>query len=95
MYEKYQNDITLFTLEDIKILINYYTEHPLFSEIKTSKGYSIIQKIIYKLVIKEYNKDEEVFWIDSLKLIDIFDVLIDKMDYENYIDIFFNTGDES
>ena len=41
------------------------------------------------------NKDEEVFWIDSLKLIDIFDVLIDKMDYENYIDIFFNTGDES
>ena len=41
------------------------------------------------------NKDDEVFWIDSLKLIDIFDVLIDKMDYENYIDIFFNTGDES
>lgn len=41
------------------------------------------------------NKDEEVFGIDSLKLIDIFDVLIDKMDYENYIDIFFNTGDES
>ena len=41
------------------------------------------------------NKDEEVFWIDSLKLIDIFDVLIDKMDYENYIDIFFNTGDEN
>ena len=41
------------------------------------------------------NKDDEVFWIDSLKLIDIFDVLIDKMDYENYIDIFFNTGDEN
>ena len=66
MYEKYQNDITLFTLEDIKILINYYTEHPLFSEIKTSKGYSIIQKIIYKLVIKEYNKDEEVFKYDEM-----------------------------
>ena len=40
------------------------------------------------------NKDEEQFKIDTLKLIDIFDLLIDKMDYENYIDLFFNTGDE-
>ena len=40
------------------------------------------------------NKDEEIFLIDSLKLIEIFDVLIDKLDYENYIDLFFNTGDE-
>jgi hypothetical protein len=29
-----------------------------------------------------------------MKLIEIFDLLIDKMDYENYIDLFFNTGDE-
>ena len=41
------------------------------------------------------NKNEEVFWIDSLKLIEVFDVLIDKMDYENYIDLFFNMGDEN
>ena len=40
------------------------------------------------------NKDEEIFWIDSLKLIEIFDILIDKMDYEYYIDLFFNTDDE-
>ena len=40
------------------------------------------------------NKDEEIFWIDSLKLIEIFDILIDKMDYEYYIDLFFNTDEE-
>ena len=40
------------------------------------------------------NKDEKEFKIDSLKLIEIFEILIDRMDYENYIDLFFNTGDE-
>ena len=41
------------------------------------------------------NKDEEVFMIDSIKLIEIFDLLIDKMDYEYYIDLFFNIGNEN
>lgn len=29
-----------------------------------------------------------------MKLIEIFDLLIDKMDYEYYIDLFFNTEDK-
>ena len=40
------------------------------------------------------NNDRAVFWIDSMKLIEIFDLLIDKMDYEYYIDLFFNTEDK-
>ena len=40
------------------------------------------------------NKEEETFWIGSDKLIDILELLIDKMDYEYYIDLFFNSEEE-
>ena len=40
------------------------------------------------------NKEEETFWIDSDKLIKILELLIDKMDYEYYIDLFFNDEEE-
>ena len=40
------------------------------------------------------NKEEETFWIDSDKLLEILDLLIDKMDYEYYIDLFFNNEEE-
>jgi hypothetical protein len=64
-YEKHHNDITTCSNDDIKILINLFIEHPLFSDMKTSKGYSIIKKTIYKLKIIEHNKDEEVYKYDE------------------------------
>ena len=60
LYNKYQNDINLFSKDDLNILINYLMEHPLFLEIKNTKGYFIIKKIIYNLQIKEFQKGENV-----------------------------------
>ena len=87
---------SIFQPENINKIVNHH-----LNEINIIVQPQLINALILSQAlqpISDYireNKDEEVFWIDSLKLIDIFDVLIDKMDYENYIDIFFNTGDES
>jgi len=87
---------SIFQPENINKIVNHH-----LNEINIIVQPQLINALILSQAlqpISDYireNKDEEVFWIDSLKLIDIFDVLIDKMDYENYIDIFFNTGDEN
>ena len=55
----------------------------------------ILAKVLQPL--SEYitkNKDEKVFWIESDNLIKILEILIDKMDYEYYIDLFFNIEDK-
>ena len=61
---------------------------------------NIVNKIILTKVLQplsEYiteNKDEKFFWIESDKLIKILEILIDKMDYEYYIDLFFNIEEQ-
>ena len=61
---------------------------------------NIVNKIILTKVLQplsEYiteNKDEKFFWIESDKLIKILEILIDKMDYEYYIDLFFNIDEQ-
>ena len=87
-FEKYQpeniNKIVNHQLNKINIII----KPQLINALILSQALQPISDYITK------NKDEEVFLLDSIKLIEIFDVLIDKMDYEYYIDLFFNTGDE-
>ena len=34
LYKKYQNDISLFTKEDLNSLMNYFLGHPLFNDIR-------------------------------------------------------------
>jgi len=84
-FEKYQpeniNKIVNHQLNKINIII----KPQLINALILSQALQPISDYITK------NKDEEVFLLDSIKLIEIFDVLIDKMDYENYIDLFFNT----
>ena len=65
IYERYHNDITLCSNDEIKLLINLFIEHPILADIKASKGYSIIQKTIYKLKIEEQKRDEEVLNYDE------------------------------
>ena len=43
----------------------------------------------------EENREQNFFWIESDKLNKILDILIDKMDYEYYIDLFFNIEEQN
>ena len=56
----------------------------------------ILTKVLQPLseYIEKY-KEQSVFWIESDKLERIYDILIDKMDYEYYIDLFFNIEDQN
>ena len=80
-----------FLPENINKIVNEYLYN--INEIITPKY--VNKKTLTKVLqpISDYineNKDEEYFWIDMEKMEDIFDSLIDKMDYEYYIDLFFN-----
>ena len=82
--------------ENINKLVNHY-----LSYINMMIQPNIINALILTQALQplsDYiteNKEIEIFWIDSLKLIEIFDILIDKMDYEYYIELFFNTEKEN
>jgi hypothetical protein len=56
----------------------------------------ILTKVLQPLseYIEKY-KEQSVFWIESDKLERIYDILIDKMDYEYYIDLFFNIEEQN
>ena len=67
LYKKYENDLSLFSSEDFKALINYFVQHPIFSEIKSNRGITILKKLINNMKIKEFQKGEEILKYDEIR----------------------------
>ena len=65
LYKKNQNDISLFSSEELKLLLDYFTEHSFFSKIKETKGIAIFKKTIYNTHIKEFEKREIILKYDE------------------------------
>ena len=65
LYQKCQNDVSLLSEKEINLLIDYFIENSLFSEIKNTKGISILKKVISNLKIKECKKEEEILKYDD------------------------------
>ena len=74
LYKKYQNDISLFTKEDLNSLMNYFLEHPLFNDTRKTKGYTIFKKIILNLKIKPCEKNDTIVKFNSNR--NIFNILL-------------------
>ena len=67
LYKLHLNNISLFTNEDLKLLMNYLTEHALFEDIKKNKGYTIFKKILLNMRLKHCEKDDTMIKFDSVK----------------------------
>lgn len=67
LYKKYLNDITSFTDDDLKLLMNYFSEHPLFNEILKTKGFNIFKKILTNIRLKRCEKHDSIVKFDSNK----------------------------
>ena len=65
LYKKYLYDISLFQKDDLITLMQYYEEHPLFNELKKTKGITIFNKIIYNLKIKQCERNDTLVKFDS------------------------------
>ena len=74
LYKKYLNDISSFTKEDLKILMILYSEHSLFNDMLSTKGYTVFKKILYNIRLKSYEKYDTVVKFDSNK--NIFNLLL-------------------
>ena len=65
LYKQYLNDITLFSEEDLNLLMKYYSEHPLFTDIKKTKGYTVFKKIITNIHLKSCERHDTMIKFDS------------------------------
>ena len=74
LYKKYLNDISSFTKEDLKSLMILYSEHSLFNDMLSTKGYTVFKKILYNIRLKSYEKYDTVVKFDSNK--NIFNLLL-------------------
>ena len=74
LYKKYLNDISLFTEKDLRLLMNYFSEHPLFSEILKTKGFTVFKKILTSIRLKTCEKYDTLVKFDSEK--NVFNVLL-------------------
>ena len=74
LYKKYLSDISSFTKEDLKSLMILYSEHSLFNDMLSTKGYTVFKKILYNIRLKSYEKYDTVVKFDSNK--NIFNLLL-------------------
>ena len=74
LYKKYLNDISLFTEKDLRLLMNYFSEHPLFSEILKTKGFTVFKKILTSIRLKTCEKYDTLVKFDSEK--NMFNILL-------------------
>ena len=74
LYKKYLNDITSFSKDDLKHLMLLYSEHSLFHDILTIKGYTAFKKILYNIRLKPCEKYDTMVKFDSNK--NVFNLLL-------------------
>ena len=74
LYKKYLNDISLFTEEDLKLLMDYFSEHPLFCDIPKTKGFTVLKKILTNIRLKTCEKHDTLVKFDSQK--NVFNILL-------------------
>ena len=74
LYKKYLNDITSFSKDDLKYLMLLYSEHSLFHDILTTKGYTAFKKILYNIRLKPCEKYDTMVKFDSNK--NVFNLLL-------------------
>ena len=67
LYKKYLNEISLFTKEDLKYLMELYSEHSIFNDILKTKGYTVFKKILYNIRLKTCEKYDTIVKFDSNK----------------------------
>ena len=67
LYKKYLNEISLFTKEDLKYLMELYSEHSIFNDILKTKEYTILKKILYNIRLKTCEKYDTIVKFDSNK----------------------------
>lgn len=74
LYKKYLNDITLFPDEDLKLLMFYFSEHSLFTDILKTKGFTVFKKILTNIRLKQCERHDTMVKFDSNK--NVFNILL-------------------
>ena len=74
LYNKYLNDISLFPEEDLRLLMNYYSEHPLFKDILKTKGFTVFKKILTNIRLRLCERHDTIVKFDSNK--NVFNILL-------------------
>ena len=74
LYKQYLNDISLFTEEDLKLLMNYFSEHSLFKDILKAKGFTVFKKILTNIRLKYLERHDSIVKFDSNK--NLFNILL-------------------
>ena len=74
LYKKYLYDISLFSKQDLKLLMNYFSEHSLFNNMLKTKGYTVFKKILINIKLKPCERFDSLVKFDSNK--NIFNILL-------------------
>ena len=74
LYNKYLNDISSFTEEDLNLLMNFYSEHSLFKDIRKTKGFTVFKKILINIRLRFCERNDTMVKFDSKK--NVFNILL-------------------